>query len=1237
MKQTRVRILSETADWIKDPDSLQIGWITGMAGTGKTSIAKTVCEQASVDTEIILGGSFFCSRSTGLAAQRDIRCVIPTLTQLLARDCVDFRLALAETIHDDIQHKEVTAQVEYLLRAPLSAIRNAGAPILFVIDALNECGGETADGMLDDTQCHAAVTSMLEALVSLTRSEPKLPIKFLVTSRPESQIRDTSISNDKLSQILRLHSVNATEVNADIRRYITTTLDAKLSSKPKLRASITDSDVEELVGICDGLFVVAATAIEHTFGVGTAAAVAKFKRLLNSSRDGLSDRATAPLDHMYEMILYEAAREEDPRATELLTLQRVLASLLSTRMSFSVTALADLLGMEPYKVRVSLSRLHSVVHVPEDDDMPGLRTVQASFGDYLYSRAPGHIRIPQSLGHKALAHGCLYLMAKQLHFNISQSGSSYKANATERPGTITLSLEYACMQWVYHFAALVNTDNLDDMIGAIFRPRLLCWLEVMSLLRQVWRASRMLFIAAGIVNDHTTSDLARFFHDANSFVASSYDAIERSAPHIYVSAIPFADKDSLVYQEFATRCTGLMTVNTIGIGQHGGHTVMTLTGHDGAVSSVSYSSDGRLLASGSKDGSVRLWDTREGEEARPPFLSGTGSVLTVDFAQNSRWVASGTNTGVVCIWTVAPGQASHRQLKGHTGPVNCVKFGPDGLRLASASDDKTLRLWSPETGEQIAVLNGHAKAVNGIAFSPDGEVLASLCGNRTIRLWHSATGQDVREPLTAAGYGSVEFSPDGEMIATTFSNAVHLIQWRTGAEIVSMKQSTKRCCVRFSPDGQSLVAASDHAVRLWTLQPDPVKAAWIDLRGHRAEVNWATFSPDGLYIASASDDGTIRIWSAGSGRSAVQPASAVRSAAVSRDGTIIVSGSEDALVRVWDANTGDSILPSLHGHRSLVSCVAISADGRLIVSASDDNTVRLWDLDCGANVGKPIRGHKARVSAVTFSTNRGWLASASHDRTVRLWDVKTRQMLSIGPLRCHHDVDTVVYSPGDEIIAAGDRSGRIYLWRTETGELAHEPLQADRTRILSLAFSPDGTYIVSGGANARIWDVRTGHHIVTLEGHTDLVWCVTWSLDGRLIGTGSADHTVRLWDPAEGSMLATMHNHSNRVNTVAFTDNGRFIVSCSDDGTIRKWDVEEARKPASEGASCSVGEHVRAALVDGWVVGSSGELLLWVPAEYRPYLDQAVCPLQINGSRIVIKATSGGSHTGPNWVSCWRR
>ena len=266
-----------------NPEAHKICWIPGMAGTGKTTIAKTVCERANANPNIMMGGSFFCSRFTGLAAQRDIRCVVPTLVQVLALESAEFRLALVDMIEPDLQFKEVSAQVEQLLCAPLLAVKNFRVPILFVIDALDGCGGETSDGMLDDSMSHIAVMHMLEALVRLTQSHPKLPVKFLITSRPEAQIRGTSISNDEVSKILRLHAVDTWEVNEDIRQYITESLDIKLFAEPKLRASITEAEVDTLVQFCDGLFIVAATAIAHTFGAGAAAAVAQFKKLLNSS------------------------------------------------------------------------------------------------------------------------------------------------------------------------------------------------------------------------------------------------------------------------------------------------------------------------------------------------------------------------------------------------------------------------------------------------------------------------------------------------------------------------------------------------------------------------------------------------------------------------------------------------------------------------------------------------------------------------------------------------------------------------------------------------------------------------------------------------------------------------------------------------------------------------------------------------------------------------------------------
>jgi len=531
MDNTRVRILNEIEAWIMDPDALQICRITGMAGTGKTSISKTVCKQADENPDITLGGSFFCSCSTGLAAQRDIRCVIPTLVQLLALQSAEFRLALAETIELGIQYKEASVQVQQLLCKPLLALKSSQTPILFVIEALDECGGETSDGMLDDAKCHTIVTSTLVSLVNLTQSQFQFPVKILVTSRPETQIRDTPMSHDKLSRILRLHAVDTAEVDADIRRYITQTLDAKLCSKPKLRAIITDDEIEHLVRLCDGLFIIAATALKHTMGAGAEAVVARFKRLLNASRDNLSAGVASSLDNMYALILMEAARADGSEAPDLPALLRLLASLLGARVQLSIEAVSDLLGLEAYDVRASLSRLHSVVHVPEDDDAPGLRTLHASFGDYLYGRAADQIRFSRSFGQAILAHACLITMGESLYFNISHSPSSYQPNLSTRPGTISLALEYACLHWAHHIASYNPGDEagsesfpFDIEISLKFWPNFLFWLEVLSVLGKTNLAPGLLTIARTAVSLSQQVPLTYSFchRSATAYYCSSF-------------------------------------------------------------------------------------------------------------------------------------------------------------------------------------------------------------------------------------------------------------------------------------------------------------------------------------------------------------------------------------------------------------------------------------------------------------------------------------------------------------------------------------------------------------------------------------------------------------------------------------------------------------------------------------------------------------------------------------------
>jgi len=967
MEGTRVLILDDIETWILNTKAQRSFWLAGMAGTGKSAIAWTICSRARASSKIMLGGSFFCSRSAGSIAQRDVRSVVPTLAQLLARQSPEFSAALAEELarDPDVLHKQIRVQIEQLLCKPLLALKDAPVPILFVIDALDECSGLSTADRDSEAENDQIVSEMLETLVTLTRSNAKLPVKFFVTSRSVTHIRDTSVSDITFSSVLLLHTVNKEQVAVDIRLYIST----KFSSSSKLRNQLTDHDADRLCRLCDGLFIVATTALKYTLGAGTDGAARRFKSLLNSSRDGLSTSAAVPLDHMYEIILQDAARVGEPEGNDVLATTRLLASLLSARMALSVAALADLLGLESNDLRARLSRLHAVVNVPDDDSDPSLHPLHASFGDYLYGRAPNGLRISKSLGHEVLGRGSLRVMAERLCFNISCSNSSYQPNQATRPGIITLSLEYACLQWVHHVAATPVPSMLDEEIDVVFRTRFLFWLEVISVLDQIWLAAAILFIGAATVRgslgrfcsaSQTISqvrlpELSHFLRDANIFVTSSFEAIKRSAPHIYLSALPFASKNSLVYKTFAPFCTGLISVQHFGIDQHGGRLIMTLVGHESHVYSVPYSSNGQLVGSGSNDGTVRIWDTRTGEETVPPLIAG-GAVLSISFSPNGNNLATGVAGGDVCIWSLVASQTSLRHLSGHSGPVCSVEYATDGLCLASGSTDNTVRLWKADTGDQLAVLNGHLSNVNAVTFSADGATLASSSDDQTIQLWNLSTHIPAGEPFHGhrGSVLSICFSPHGSILASgaeDYSIKLWDLQTRMCVATLRHHHASIRC-VRISPNGRSMVSTSDdHSARLWDLRQDMSKVSSIALPGHTAWVRSASFSPDNFYVVTASDDHTIRIWDSASEVQEVRRLPTheheIWTVAISPDNAFIVSGSYDHSICVWDVHSGEQRLSPLLGHTESVCMVAVSSDGTLIASASWDETIQFWNAKSG--------------------------------------------------------------------------------------------------------------------------------------------------------------------------------------------------------------------------------------------------------------------------------------------------
>ena len=480
MPGTREGILKKLITWVLiEPTA--IFWLAGMAGTGKTSIAITLSRMLQKKPTVMMGGGFFCSRSAGSVARTDVRRILPTLAGLLAGKSLDFARALAVQLEEDprVGHKPVADQIGPLLRKPLAALSATALPLVFIIDALDECHDQTE------------LAQLIKDIAEL-ESDAKVKVKFILTSRPEMHIRGTSIADSRFSSILQLHTISEAEVTSDIHLYIERTLEACSSGA----AWYIARDVEALLKLASGLFIFASTVLKYILARGSVEGrVDRLKKATTAV--GMGATATAALDNIYKLVIIEASQVD---IDELQAVKRVLACILTARTSLSVQALAELIKMKPTTLRGSLELLHSVVYLPTDDTEPGLRTLHASFGDFLFDtrRAPRDMHIDVALGHNELAVGCLARMAQSdLCFNVSRSESSYqRITQPLQPDWIPLSLVYACIHWAHHIAASSDRTSLCADISKCFRPKFLFWLEAMVVLGKLDRSSSLLRIAA---------------------------------------------------------------------------------------------------------------------------------------------------------------------------------------------------------------------------------------------------------------------------------------------------------------------------------------------------------------------------------------------------------------------------------------------------------------------------------------------------------------------------------------------------------------------------------------------------------------------------------------------------------------------------------------------------------------------------------------------------------------------
>jgi NACHT domain len=476
---TRTAELERINKWADDEDARIVYWLSGPAGSGKSTITQTFAKQCAEKGQ--LGGSFFCSRD--FQDRRNVPLIFPTLAFQLALYSPEFRAALIPILHDnpDVCNDSPARQFDILIVRPLQ-VANIRATV--VIDALDEC----EDNM---GQPASAILSVLGHYIDSTHS-----VKFFITGRPEPQIRSgfRLPSLRPQTEVFLLHDVDRTSVDGDIESYLRTRLSRTAAERSHRNLTIPwpdDKDIEITIKKCSGLFIVAYVISEFVSSLDDDPE--EQLKIITSDPDSTIIEGRSGMDGTYDNILIQASKvigEDKPEA--YVNLRLVVGSIVVVFDPLSCESLAGILGMNVDKVGTALRRLHSIFIVPDSESKP-IRMCHKSVADYFQDEkrcSDARFYINPSDLHFELGLRCLRLMNTSLKRNICQI-PRYAMNAEvddldgRRKAYIGDALEYGCRSWAKHLRlASRDGDNVGLVVESLkefFERHLLEWLEVLSI------------------------------------------------------------------------------------------------------------------------------------------------------------------------------------------------------------------------------------------------------------------------------------------------------------------------------------------------------------------------------------------------------------------------------------------------------------------------------------------------------------------------------------------------------------------------------------------------------------------------------------------------------------------------------------------------------------------------------------------------------------------------------------
>jgi WD40 repeat protein/serine/threonine protein kinase len=588
--------------------------------------------------------------------------------------------------------------------------------------------------------------------------------------------------------------------------------------------------------------------------------------------------------------------------------------------------------------------------------------------------------------------------------------------------------------------------------------------------------------------------------------------------------------------------------------------LFVLPGQRGMTQTVTLSSNGGLLAAAGLDGAIRTWDVTTGT-MRHTLQASTSALIRVAMSLDGRWLATVSDMDPITVWDLHHGTLAH-EFFGHSLPVLNLHFSEDSQSLASVDGAWVVNLWDLTNGRRTPASGFGAPKDPTYAWSHDGQRVATVGSDGCLRIYgaqpHAPTEAhdwhgDIKipeVPTAALGY-----TPDDRHVVWVGIDGQLQVLDVNSLSVSLTRQLPVQTLVWSDFDGRSekLVTVDANAfVQLWEI---PSAHCLARLEGSRAVK--CIMARNGERVALTGPDRFVSVWQPFV-RPAVQPtghARGIRCVAMSPDGQWLASGSDDHSVRIWNTRDGRELM-TLEGHSSSVLGVEFSPDGQLLASSSLDGTVRLWHVEGWQEV-RTLRGHEQRVCCAAFSPDGTQLASGGEK--VIIWDVRAGDELRALQAEQPDRVNVVRYSPDGSLLAVAGNAGRVYLYETRNWEVRHTLVHDDE--VWAGDFTPDGRTLATGdkAGNVSLWNMATGTPLIVQPAHKGYTRSVRFSHDGKTLASAGDDHQIRLWDALEGLEICALAGHAEKIYALAFAPDDSLLASGSDDGAIRFWHAEKPK------------------------------------------------------------------------------